>query len=92
MNKICNFILSFSLIYLIKCQNQNIKNEDEEEEEMENLNLTSNIININYIEQFEDYLNQGFNKILVIEIYKKGYCHCIEIFPKYLNLSLMFNH
>ena len=90
MNKICNFILSFCLIYLIKCQNQNIKNEDEEEEEMENLNLTSNIININYIEQFEDYLNQGFNKILVIEIYNKDCIHCKEFFPKYYNLSLMF--
>ena len=33
MNKICNFILSFCLIYLIKCQNQNVKNEEEKEEE-----------------------------------------------------------
>ena len=90
MNKICNFILSFCLIYLIKCQNQNVKNEEEEEEEMKNLNISSNIIDINYIEQFEDYLDQGFNKILVIEIYKKSCGHCKEFFPKYLNLSLMF--
>ena len=90
MNKICNFILSFCLIYLIKCQNQNVKNEEEEEEEMKNLNISSNIIDINYIEQFEDYLSQGFNKILVIEIYKKSCGHCKEFFPKYLNLSLMF--
>ena len=33
MNKICNFILSFCLIYLIKCKNQNVKNEEEKEEE-----------------------------------------------------------
>ena len=90
MNKICNFILSFCLIYLIKCQNQNIKNEEEEEEEMKNFNISSNIIEINYIEQFEDYLNQGFNKIIVIEIYNKGCIHCEEFYPKYLNLSLMF--
>jgi hypothetical protein len=45
---------------------------------MKNLNISSNFIDFNYIEQFEDYLNQGFNKILVIKIYKKGYCYCIE--------------
>ena len=82
MRKICEFIFSLSLIYLINAQNQN--------EEEENLNENSNIHEIINIEQFEDYLFYYSNKILVIEIYNKDCNHCKEFFPKYRNLSFMF--
>ena len=83
MRKICEFIFSLSMIYLINAQNQN-------EEEEENLNENSNIHEIINIEQFEDYLFYYSNKILVIEIYNKDCNHCKEFFPKYRNLSFMF--